>query len=293
MPYLIGILGTAALLAGLVAILNRPQRIRIDAEIPSDFPADGFSHAGFEALLRQYVRTGGGVDYEGWRTSKSALAQLESYLAAVARFSPVNTPERFPDKSDRLAYWLYAYNAYVIRSVIRNWPIDSVTDLKAPFEVVKGLGFFHRLRFSFGGEYHSLLAVENRIIRKRFRDPRIHFVLNCGSASCPAMHRSLPVGEELESFLQSSAREFVRHPDNLSFDHAKRQIVVSAIFKWFRKDFLNDLARRGLPSQRGIVDYIASVAPEPLRNDLDQARGYALVYRDFDWSLNRVEDGPE
>jgi len=201
-------------------------------------------------LLQQYVGPDGNVDYDAWQASDSSVARLESYLAAVSRFSPQSTPERFADDNAQLAYWLYAYNAYVIRSVIRNWPIKSVTDLRAPLEAVKGLGFFYRLRFEFGGSYYSLLGVENRIIRKRFRDPRIHFVLNCGSKGCPAMRPALPVDEELETLLETAAGDFVSDPNNVSIDHTNKRVTLSTIFKWFRKDFLNDLARRGENSQR-------------------------------------------
>jgi hypothetical protein len=278
-----------ALLVGGFALLNRPHFVRIDAVIPADFPPDGFSHLDFEDLLRKYVDEDGNVDYKDWRDSDESVAQLESYLAAVSRYSPDSTPERFVTLDDELVYWIYAYNAYVIRSVLDNWPIESVTDVKAPLEIVKGLGFFYQLRFQFGGKRYSLLGVENNKIRKRFRDARIHFVLNCASESCPVMRPALPTGEALQTFLTSAASNFVSDSKNVSIDHASRQIVLSTIFKWFRKDFLNDLKKRGIAAERGLVDYVASVAPERLRAELDSAREYELVFSDYDWSLNSVD----
>ena len=73
---------------------------------------------------------------------RQSVQQLNSYLGAVSRFSPDNAPHRFRGRNDELAYWIYAYNAYVIRSVLDHWPLDSVTDVKAPLEAIKGLGFF-------------------------------------------------------------------------------------------------------------------------------------------------------
>jgi len=288
MQYVVGLVVVAVLVAGLFLFLNRPLQIHISAEPPVDFPQDDFSHTAFEALLEQYVDRDGNVDYEAWHASESSVARLDSYLAAVARFSPENSPDRFPDDNARLAYWLYGYNAYVIRSVVQNWPIESVTDLKAPLEAIKGQGFFHRLRFSFGGEFYSLLGVENSIIRKRFQDPRIHFVLNCASESCPPMRPALPTGEDLEALLRVAARDFVSDPQNVTVDHANRQVILSTIFKWFRRDFLNELKRRGLPSQRGLLDYVASVAPIAVQTELDAASGYELEFREYDWSLNRT-----
>ena len=281
-----GLLIIVALLVGGFALLNRTQFIPVDADIPVDFPTDSFSHRDFESLLEKYVDQDGNVDYTRWHSSQESVSTLNAYLAAVSQYSPDATPERFSSKSQELAYWLYGYNAYVIKSVLDNWPLESVTDVKAPLEVVKGMGFFHRLRFEFGGEPYSLLSVENSIIRKRFQDARIHFVLNCASDSCPPMRPTLPTGDALDALLTAAATDFVNDPRNVSVDHGSKQVVLSTIFKWFRKDFLNDLAKRGLPSERGLVDYVSGEASETLRAELDAASGYEVVFRDYDWSLN-------
>lgn len=288
LQYVITLLLIVALLVGGFAWLNRPHFIAVDAAISAGFPATGFSHLDFEDLLKKYVDADGNVDYGHWHDADESVAQLESYLAAVSAFSPENSPERFATQNDELAYWIYSYNAYVIKSVLDNWPIESVTDVKAPLEAVRGLGFFYRLRFEFGGQRYSLLAVENDKIRKRYQDARIHFVLNCASDSCPVMRPTLPTGEALQTLLTAAATDFVSDSRNVSIDHDKRQIRLSTIFKWFRKDFLHDLARRGHPSERGVVDYVASVAPDSLRAELSAAQDYEIVFRDYDWSLNNA-----
>jgi hypothetical protein len=277
------------LLLGGFFWINRPQFVPVSAEISENFPADGFSHTSFEKLLQQYVGADGRVDYDDWHNNEESVANLESYLAAVSRFSPDSSPARFASSNDRLAYWMYGYNAFVIKSVLDHWPISSVTDVKAPLEVVTGMGFFYRLRYQFGGEAFSLLSVENQKIRKGFNDARIHFVLNCASDSCPVIRPTLPTGEALQELLATAATEFVGDSRNVSVDHAKEQIVLSTIFKWFRKDFLNDLARRGRPAERGVVDYVASIAPESLRAELNSALGYEVVFSDYDWSLNSTD----
>ena len=268
-------------------MLNRPRLVTIDAEIPINFPVDQFSHDLFEHLLQSYVNEAGDVDYERWHRHATDRQSLDSYLAAVSRFSPESTPERFEKGSQELAYWLYAYNAYVIKSILDHWPVDSVTNVKAPLEIIKGLGFFYQLRFLFGGESYSLYAVENDIIRATYQDARIHFVLNCGSESCPILRPELPVGDDLETFLQQSAIDFVGDKKNVFIDHEKNEIVLSAIFKWFRTDFINDLRRRGLRSENGLIDYVGSVAPAPLKGELAGAVGYNVVFSDYDWSVNQ------
>jgi hypothetical protein len=277
------------MLIGVALFINRPQLITIHAGIPDKFPDNGFSHLTFENLLKKYVDSDGLVDYEQWHRSSSDRNELDRYLAAVSSFSPDASPERFAKRSDALAYWLYAYNAYVIRSILQHWPLESVTDVKAPLEAVKGLGFFYRQRFMFGGEAYSLYTVENDIVRRQYKDPRIHFVLNCASASCPVLKPELPTGEELELLLIDATRDFVNDPKNVRIDSNNRQVIVSTIFKWYEKDFINDLRRRGVPSDRGVVDYIAGVASESLRQDLAATESFETVYADYDWAINNQE----
>lgn len=282
--------GGAILVVVLVCaclVANRPQLIVIDADIPEDFPASGFAHDTFENLLAKYVDAGGYVDFERWHQNPADRQLLDSYLAAVGSFSPAATPARFPGKSDELAYWMYGYNGYVIKSVLDHWPIDSVTDVKAPIEAVTGLGFFYRQRFHFGGTPLSLYAVENQKIRKAFHDPRIHFVLYCASGSCPVLRPELPTGEELEILLQEATVAFVSDPKNVRVDHEERQIVLSAIFDMYRSDFIKELTRRGLPSDSGVVDYVASVAPESLQAELTIAAAYKVTFADYDWAISK------
>lgn len=266
--------------------INRPRRITVDVPLPTDFPEQGFTHDSLEALLREYVTPQGQVDYDRWHASNISVGQLDAYLAAVSRYSPDNAAQRFPTRNDELAYWMYGYNAYVIKAVLDHWPLSSVTDVKAPIEAVKGMGFFYRLRFSFGGEYLSLLTVENNRIRSRYRDARIHFVLNCASESCPVARPELPTGKELDQLLERAAHEFINDPDNVSVDHDTRTVFLSSIFKWYKKDFVNDLRAKGRPADRGLVDYVASIATGALKDDLVDADDYAVEFRDYDWSLN-------
>lgn len=277
----------AVLIAG-VLVLNRPRRVAVHGVLPADFPPHGFPHDEFERLLQRYVGPHGDVDYAAWHADPDSIAALDRYVAAVARFSPDTTPERFVDRQDRLAYWIYGYNAHVIRAILGHWPIDSVTAIKAPLEAVTGLGFFFRLRFPFGGKYFSLLAVENTKIRKRFQDPRIHFVLNCASGSCPSMRPELPTGPDLEELLASAALDFITDANNVAVDHESRQIVLSTIFKWFRRDFVNYSRLHGVPDSKSAVDYIRSIAPRSLATELAQAADYDIVYRNYDWTLNSV-----
>ncbi len=286
MTYIVFFVLGLFVLAATFFLINRPHLVTIEAELPDDFPDDGFSHATFESLLQIYVDNDGRVDYDRWHQSSEDLHRLSTYLAAVAAYSPDNSPARFTKQSERLAYWLYAYNAYVVYNVLKHWPLKSVTHIKAPLEVVTGFGFFWRERFLFGTEAKSLYTVENKVIRPTFRDPRIHFVLNCASESCPVLRPELPSGNDLEPFLVQATFEFINDPKNVAIDHKNKRIILSDIFKWYEKDFVNDLRRQGLPSEGGLVEYLISVAPVAMTGDITAARDYSIEFSDYDWSLN-------
>jgi len=236
--------------------------------------------------LQTFVAADGRVDYERWHQFPASVRQLNSYLAAVSRFSPENAPDRFRGRNEELAYWLYGYNAYVIKSVLDHWPLESVTDVKAPLEAIKGMGFFYQLRYSFGGEFLNLLSVENNKIRKRYKDPRIHFVLNCASESCPVARPGLPIGDDLEELLSLAASDFINEPNNVEIDHDDKIVHLSKIFKWYKDDFVNDVRLGGKPIKNGLLTYVGKYAVGDLADDVAKAGDYNITFRDYDWSLN-------
>jgi hypothetical protein len=112
-------------------------------------------------------------------------------------------------------------------------------------------------------------------------------VLNCASESCPVLRPELPTGDALESLLQQATFDFVNDDRNVYIDDTSKTIYLSTIFKWFKKDFISELRKRGLPTERGAVAYIAIVASDEKRDRLLSATDYQVKYIDYDWSLNR------
>lgn len=284
------IVGSIALLLIAVAFVNRPRLVTVQAGLPQGFPDDSFSHEVFENLLKTYVDPHGSVDYTRWQKSTEDRLLLDSYLAAVSTYSPENSTERFPTSNDELAYWMYAYNAWVIRSVLQSWPLASVTDVTAPLELTTGFGFFYRQRFLFGGSSYSLYAVENSKIRDQYKDARIHFVLNCASESCPIARPALPTGDGLERLLNEATTEFVSDERNVRISDADKTVYLNSIFKWYEKDFVNELRKQGLPVEGGLMSYINSVAPDGLRASTQAALEYDIEFMDYDWALNQSRD---
>lgn len=284
------VIGLLVLIIAGTLLVNRPTLKVYSAELPADFPPDGFSHRVFEDLLGTYVDDQGNVDYESWQHSKKDVLALDAYLTAVSLYSPDNAPARFPQRNDALAYWIYAYNAYVIRTVLEKWPLESVVDIRAPVELTTGFGFFYRQRYLFGTKAMSLYAAENEKIRSQFKDARIHFVLNCASESCPVMRPGLPTGKALDDLLQAATVEFIADDGNVFIDHAGKKIILNEIFRWFRNDFINDLRLRGISPDGGLIAWITLAASGEKRASLERAADYELAFDQYDWAINKSAD---
>lgn len=71
-------------------------------------------------------------------------------------------------------------------------------------------------------------------------EPRIHFALNCGAQSCPAI--AFYAGRSLDTQLKLSQAHFVA--EGFLVDERKKRVECNAIFDWYRSDFpelfLND-----------------------------------------------------
>ena len=157
---------------------------------PTTAKESPFTHELLDQVLQDHVDTNGLVDYAGLKASS---ANLDAYLANLAKCSPDNCAEHFATPQDKLAYWINAYNAFVLKGVIAAYPVGSVAE-------IGGLdGFFRKARYTIGGQELTLDDIENQIIRPRYKDPRIHFVVNCGAISCPSLENKAFSGADLEA----------------------------------------------------------------------------------------------
>lgn len=245
------------------------------------------SHASFDRLLQRFV------DHEG-RVNYSALKQdsrdLDQYYHLIATFSPDSHPDLFPSESHKLAYWINAYNATAIKTVLTYYPISSVLDVKPPaalFFLSEKSGFFVFQRLTYGGKTTSLYYLGNGVIRERFQEPRIHFALNCAALGCPRLPRQAFSGEDLERQLDQETRKFLSEARNFRIDHSGKTIYMSSIFKWYEDDFLNWYQKNYSESKASLVNYIALYLTSDKAAELkEHGNQYALRFLPYDWGLN-------
>ncbi len=222
-----------------------------------------FSHTLFDEVLQTFVDTEGRLDYARLREQPE---KLETYLDRLA----VAAPEKM-SYNERLAFWVNAYNALVIKAVIDRFPITSVRKVK-PFG-----GFFYRLQFQVAGKSYTLNQIEHEVIREEFVDARVHFVLVCASVGCPSLENRAFLGETIESRLEAATFSFIRNPNKVRLDSDERRLYLSKIFKWYEQDFLEGYTNVG----EFLIDYLPQEDAEFL-----EVEEVGYHYLDYDWTLN-------
>jgi hypothetical protein len=241
---------------------------------------DALDEAWAEVLA--VVLSGSHIDYSGLAREREAL---ERYVATLAEVGPRTAPDRFPTEGDRLAYYLDAYNALVMLGVVAHWPIQTVHDVRGPFEPKPGFGFFLALRFPLDGGWTNLSDLEDDSLRRR-GDARIHAAIHSGALSSPALSPLPYRPETLEDQLDRAARHFASEPPHVVIDDAAGQIRLSALYDWYGEDFRRHAAGMGLGAT--VLDWIERFAEPQVQEALARARaaGYAVVFAPWDWSLN-------
>ncbi len=270
------------LLLGLALVVAACSTVPIPAPPPV---GEGLpDHTDLDAFLARHVDEAGRVDYAA---AVGDRADLDRYVAALARHSPDATPSAYPEEADRLAYWINAYNAWVIVMVLDAYPIASVRDVSNPLRLLHPLaGFFLLRKVTLGGERISLYSLENRVVRRRFSDPRIHFALNCASISCPRLPAEAFAPERLEAQLSREADRFLSEPRNVRVDAEAGEIHLSSIFDWYASDFTDQVERVAPGRSATLSAYLISNAPKEVAEQVARCEGCREVFVPYDWGLN-------
>jgi hypothetical protein len=223
------------------------------------------THEQWDALVKKHVGTDGFVHYKGFLQDSAALNR---YLRLLESAHP---NDKNWSRNEQMAYWINAYNAYTVQLILRNYPIQSIKDIK------KGVAFINSvwdLKFiKIQGFTYDLNNIEHNILRPVFKDARIHAAINCASYSCPRLLNEAYTAERLEAQLDGSMRSFVNDPlrNQITAEKAK----VSEIFKWFRGDFERDAG--------SVRAYLNRYAAVKLSDQTD------IGHLDYEWSLNETK----
>ena len=225
--------------------------------------ANPVQHGEWDALVKKHVSKNGMVDYQGFLKDKK---QLQVYLDKLS----ANRPTSKWSKNEKMAFWINAYNAFTVKLILDHYPIKSIKDIKRGIPFVNSV--WDIAFIPMGKDKIDLNYIEHTILRKEFKDPRIHAAINCASFSCPLLRNEAYYASRLDEQLNDAMRKFVNDPQRNQLD--KSNIKISKIFSWFAGDFkLNGLS---------VVDYLNKYAKKRVQ---ENAR---IDFLEYQWELNDV-----
>lgn len=220
----------------------------------------------YAELLGKHTRDGL-VDYASFKTEQP---KLKAYLAYLAGINPDDL-----SRDNAFAYYINLYNAATIDLVLENYPgIASIKDIGGFFGNPWEIEFI-----KLNGKKVHLDHVEHEILRPLYKDPRIHFAVNCASLGCPPLHAKPFEGQTLDATLDKLTRLNMADPAHTRLDGD--DLYVSKVFDWFGEDW-------GRMEDK--VAFVQKYSSREQAAEIDQLGGRLdLKYSEWDWTLNDRE----
>ena len=210
-----------------------------------------------DAFFKEYV-SGPLIKYKDIKENPAGLNELMGILSEVV--------VEGLSENEAKSLLLNAYNICVIKQIVDNYPITSPNDI---------VGFFDATKFKIGPKTVTLNYLENEWLRELHPDARLHVALVCGATGCPPIADHAYKADELDAQLDEQARIATVNPKFIRYDAETNTVHLSAIFKWYKADFLID--------QGSEIDFINA------HSDLNIPADAKIMYQEYDWSINDEE----
>ncbi len=244
--------------------------------------ADAARRTTLDQILDLHVR-GGDVYY---RAIKAERATLDGYVNLLATTSVAKL-----SRDEQLAFWLNAYNALVLRTVVDHYPIQGRSPDYPPKSIRQIPGAFERLTHHVAGRTLTLDQIEQTVLSE-FHDPRVYFALGRGAMGSGRLRSEAFVARRLEEQLAEGADECVTRAQCIQIDRDAGKVNISSIFSWREKEFVAAYASAAPPAfaTRGPIEraVLAFVEPKLLATEKEflAKNTFQVVYKPFDWTLN-------
>ena len=242
-------------------------------------------HRPFDDILDLYVRDGL-VYYLALRNER---ARFDRYVQSLGDVS-AGTLSSWP-RERQLAYWINAYNAFVLRTVIDHYPIRGKSAEYPANSLRQVPGAFERRTFRAGGRSVTLDAIEQDVVAT-FNDPRALLALSRGAQGGPRLKSEAFTAERLDAQLETMQSELVTRRELVFVDIANERLSVNPLFSWREEAFANGLAQHAAdvyatrsPLERAVL---ALIEPLLVPNEREYLRNntFRMAFHDFDWRLN-------
>ncbi len=235
-----------------------------------------FDPSVYTRLLETFVDERGWVDYAGLKARGGAW--MEILLRGLEETDPGAM-----NRKQKMAFYINAYNLFTLKLISDHYPVGSIRKIPG-VSGMAGNGQWKKKLWTLNGEKISLDEIEHNVLRP-MGDPRIHFALVCASRGCPPLARTAYKEEALDEMLDDQARRFNQDPRGLrtvmekGLFQEKPILELSAIYKWFREDFLG--------GSQSLPDYVLPFAADGDRAFIRANREKLRVrFMDYSWKLN-------
>ena len=246
-------------------------------------------HQPLDQILDLQVRDG--LVY--YRALKSERGRLDRYIASLD--VPAATYDAWP-RDQQAAFWINAYNAFVLQTVIDHYPIRGKAAAYPSISIRQVPGAFEREKHRAAGRSLTLDEIEKTIL-PAFKDPRIYLALGRGAVGSGRLRSEAYTGERLAAQLNAVQAEFVTERTMLTIDRTAEQMTVTPIVSWHEAEFVAayDKGAEGLFAQRSPIEraMVAFTQPHllPLEREFLQKNTFRVTYHPFDWRLNDLTGG--
>ena len=246
-------------------------------------------HRPFDQILDLNVRDG--LVY--YRALRSERGRLDRYLASLN--VPAATYNGW-SREQKMAFWVNAYNAFVLQTVINNYPIHGRSSAFPANSIRQIPAAFEQLRHRAAGRNVTLDEIEKTILPE-FKEPRLYLALGRGAIGSGRLRSEAYTAARLEGELNAIASEFVNEQAMLKIDRAAGEMAVTPIFSWREQEFVSayDPGATGPFAQRSPIEraIIAFITPRllPLEKELVQKNTFKVTFQEFDWTLNDLTGG--
>ena len=251
-----------------------------------------FSYEKYYKLLKTYVDEKGKVNYRELKENKK---EMQVFLDKLEKLEPENY-QTWSDE-EKISLWINAYNALTLKAILDHYPLkeSSFRTRKYPRNSIRQIsGVWDKIKFPVMGKKITLDHIEHKILRKEFKEARIHMALVCAARGCPPLRQEPYKAEMLNDQFDDQTRRFLSEQNNFLIDKKQRLVYLSSLFKWYGKDFIGSYEptigfKRHKRHVRAALHFISLYLQEEDRKFLEEA-SYSIKYLNYDWTLNVQEN---
>jgi hypothetical protein len=246
-------------------------------------------HRPLDQILDLYVRDG--LVY--YKALQSERGRFDRYVASLN--VPAPTYEGW-SREQQMAFWVNAYNAFVLRTVIDHYPIRGKSPQYPSNSIRQIPGAFEKTKHAAAGRSLTLDEIEKEVL-PAFKEPRLYLALGRGAVGSGRLRSEAFSADRLNAQLESVAADAMMQKEIVHIDRTTGTLAVTPILSWRETEFVAayDKGQSGPFAQRSPIEraIIAFIQPRllPLEKEFIQQNEFRVTFQSFDWRLNDLTGG--